>query len=257
MSRRRTARVVVAMMNTAAIRIAYTFSRMLVTRRPNAQIPGWDAAIALSSAVNKRPAATAAADNIMATNSNPLPRNTVAKSRSSPSPIRSRTTPMNHKNAMAENGSRFKATRIALRRLSSASQSPVLSGSLGVTVRTRVSATARRTEKTMPATAAARGDLIAVRAVTAADMWPLLGQVRHAMPDAAEPDRSRASRLQGLVPLHPPTSGYARLRHIATGGAGGTPALRFTPATCWPFLANARDLGWVMGRRIDDRGTAR
>ena len=49
---------------------------------------------------------TPAAMNNIATNSRPLPRNTVAKNRSSRSPIRFRTTAMNHRNAMPANGAR-------------------------------------------------------------------------------------------------------------------------------------------------------
>ena len=76
MRRSRTARVVVAMMNNAAMRMAQTFKVVLVIRRPKAQIADWDAAMASSSAVNKRPPATAPEDNSMATNSNAPPRNT-------------------------------------------------------------------------------------------------------------------------------------------------------------------------------------
>jgi hypothetical protein len=45
------------------------------------------------------PPATAAEANSMARNKSPLPRKTVAKKRSSSSPNRSRSTPMNHKKA--------------------------------------------------------------------------------------------------------------------------------------------------------------
>ncbi len=55
------------------------------------------------------PPAMAAEANNMARNKSPLPRNTVAKKRSSFSPSLSRTTPMNHKKAIPANGSRFKA----------------------------------------------------------------------------------------------------------------------------------------------------
>jgi len=43
----------------------------------------------------------------MPTNNRPLPRNTVAKKRSSCTPIRSRITPMNHRKAIPANGTRF------------------------------------------------------------------------------------------------------------------------------------------------------
>ena len=55
------------------------------------------------------PAATAPVQNSIATNSSPLPRNTVAKKRSSFSPMRSRTTPMNHRKAIPANGNRLRA----------------------------------------------------------------------------------------------------------------------------------------------------
>jgi hypothetical protein len=55
------------------------------------------------------PPATVADAKSMAGNKSPLPRNTVAKKRSSRSPNRSRSTPMNHKKAMPANGTRFSA----------------------------------------------------------------------------------------------------------------------------------------------------
>ena len=61
------------------------------------------------------PPAKAAATNSMATNSSPLPRNTEAKNRSSRCPIRSRTTPMNHKKAIPAKGTRFSAMTTARR----------------------------------------------------------------------------------------------------------------------------------------------
>ena len=97
----------------------------------------------------------------MAMKSSPLPRNTVAKNRSSPSPIRSRTTPMNQRKAMPANGSRFKARSTAFRLEPSASQSPASFGSLGRARRTSTIAAMSSPEKAIPATAAARGVLIA------------------------------------------------------------------------------------------------
>ena len=103
------------------------------------------------------PPPMAAATNIMATNNRPLPRNTVAKKRSSRAPIRSRSTPMNHRNAIPANGTRFSATSTAVRRAESDSQSPATLGSAGTEIRSSTSAVIRNTEKTIPATAAARG----------------------------------------------------------------------------------------------------
>src|SRR6516164_53043 len=59
------------------------------------------------------PPATAPEVKTIATNKNPLPRNTVTKKRSSSSPTRSRSTAINHRKAMPEKGSRFKAREIA------------------------------------------------------------------------------------------------------------------------------------------------
>ena len=70
------------------------------------------------------PPVIAAPVKIMATNNRPLPRNTVAKKRSSRLPIRSRSTRMNHRNAIPANGMRFKAIATAARRLESVSHAP-------------------------------------------------------------------------------------------------------------------------------------
>ena len=63
-----------------------------------------------SPAVSTRAPETAAATKSIAMKSRPLPRNTVAKKRSSASPTRSRTTPMNHRNAIPANGTSASAT---------------------------------------------------------------------------------------------------------------------------------------------------
>jgi len=49
---------------------------------------------------------TPAARNSIATKSRPLPRNTVAKNRSSRTPMRFLITAMNHRNAIPEKGTR-------------------------------------------------------------------------------------------------------------------------------------------------------
>src|SRR5438034_914549 len=104
-----------------------------------------------------RPPATAAATNSIATNNSPLPRNTVAKNRSSRAPIRSRSTPMNHKKAIPANGTRFSATATAARRPGSVSHVPVTPGWAGTESLSSTNAALASTEKTIPATAAARG----------------------------------------------------------------------------------------------------
>ena len=105
----------------------------------------------------RSPPPTAAATNNMATNNRPLPRNTVAKKRSSRSPIRSRSTPTNHRNAIPANGTRFSATTTAVRRAESDSHSPATLGSAGTESRSSTSAVISSTEKRIPATEAARG----------------------------------------------------------------------------------------------------
>ena len=77
--------VAALMVNTAAIRIAYTRSRSEVTWRPKASVVGLGAVPAAASAAS--PLAKAVPANSMATNSRPLPRNTEAKNRSSSAPI--------------------------------------------------------------------------------------------------------------------------------------------------------------------------
>ena len=91
-----------------------------MTSRPSAKVPASGGPDDRDAAAN-RPPATAAATNSMATNNRPLPRNTVAKNRSSRSPIRSRSTPMNQRKAMPANGMRFSAIATAARRPESVS----------------------------------------------------------------------------------------------------------------------------------------
>src|SRR5260370_23658731 len=148
--------VTVVSVNTAAIRIAYTFTRVRVTSRPSARVfaspePECPEAAAMS------PPPTAAATNIMPTNNRPLPRKTVAKKRSSCLPIRSLTTPMSHRNAIPANGTRLSAVATAALRRESVSHTPGWPGLAGVETRSRTSDVMRSTEKTIPATAAARG----------------------------------------------------------------------------------------------------
>ena len=96
-----------------------------MTKRPSARVPG-PGGLEVASAI--RPPAIAAATKSMATNNRPLPRNTVAKKRSSRSPIRSLSTPMNHRNAIPANGTRFSATATSARCRESVSHDPGTSG---------------------------------------------------------------------------------------------------------------------------------
>jgi hypothetical protein len=106
-----------------------------------------------------RPPDTAAAANSMATNSRPLPRNAVAKKRSSRSPIRDRTTPMNQRKAMPANGTKFSAMAIAALFSALVSHAPASPAWGGTEILSSTSAEIMSTEKRIPATAAARGVL--------------------------------------------------------------------------------------------------
>jgi hypothetical protein len=86
----------------------------------------------------------------MAMKRNPLPRNTVAKNRSSRSPMRSRTIPMNQRKAIPENGTRFNARMICRLRPGSASHEPS-PGPPGTAVRTSTSAAVSRRANNTPA----------------------------------------------------------------------------------------------------------
>jgi hypothetical protein len=130
-------------------------------RRPKAQVLEESKVSPSCPELATRPAATAEATNSMPTNSNPLPRKTVAKNRSSASPTRSRKTPTNQRNAIPAKGTRPRASRTASRRELSESHRPASAGSAGTAVRTRTRATAKRTENAIPARAADRGVLIA------------------------------------------------------------------------------------------------
>jgi hypothetical protein len=103
------------------------------------------------------PPANAAPTNNMATNSSPLPKNTDAKNRSSRCPIRSRTTPMNHKKAIPANGTRFSANAMVARCDVSVSHAPWVAASDGAEMIRSTRARPSSSEKTIPAAAAARG----------------------------------------------------------------------------------------------------
>src|SRR5437764_549305 len=87
----------------------------------------------------------------------PFARNTVAKNLSSSAPMRFRSTPMNHRNAMPASGTRFRAKRTAFTPLALLSHIPAFAGSAGTATRTSPRLVSIRTEKITPATAAARG----------------------------------------------------------------------------------------------------
>ena len=110
------------------------------------------------------------AEESMATNNRPLPRNTVAKKRSSCVPIRSRITPMNHRKAIPANGTRFSPIATAVLFPESVSHVPGTADLAGTEILSRTSDEIRSAEKAMPATAAARGVLRALLA--ASGPWP-------------------------------------------------------------------------------------
>lgn len=103
------------------------------------------------------PPATAAATNKIPVNNRPLPRNTVANKRSSRAPIRSRTTPMNHRNAMPANGTRLSATATPVRWAEWLSQVPGWPASAGSDTSSSTITVASSTAKMIPAAPAARG----------------------------------------------------------------------------------------------------
>ena len=149
------------MMNTAAIRIAKTVRSVYVARRPRLQTPDDTSVVPFLPAADTSPPASADDANSMATKRMPLPRNTVAKNRSSASPMRSRTTPMNQRNAMPANGTSPSPNRTECLVELSVSSLPASSGFAGSARRMSTRAVIRSTEKTMPASAAARGVRIA------------------------------------------------------------------------------------------------
>src|SRR5262245_28362585 len=112
---------------------------------------------ARTAASARKPAVTALATKSIATNSSPLPRNTVAKNRSSRWPIRSRTTPMNQRNAIPAKGTRFSARTTRRRFAGSETNGATSAGSAGAASRTRTNAVVSRTANSTPAIPAARG----------------------------------------------------------------------------------------------------
>src|SRR6516162_375616 len=109
---------------------------------------------AVSNEIISAPA-TAAAANSIPKNSRPLPKNTVAKNLSSLAPKRSRSTPMNHRNAIPANGTRLIASATVFD--SELSHAPGSRGSSGTEFLNNNKAPRRSTENIMPAIAAALG----------------------------------------------------------------------------------------------------
>src|SRR6516165_10624753 len=101
------------------------------------------------------PPTAAAAVNSMLRNSNPLPRKTVAKNRSSSAPKRSRSTPINQRNAIPANGTKLSASAMVLELVRS--HEPGSCGSAGTEIRRSEKAAIRRKENSIPAIAAAFG----------------------------------------------------------------------------------------------------
>ncbi len=141
-----------------------------MTLRPSAKVSGPGRRDGRDAASAMSPPATAAATNSMPTNSRPLPRKTVAKKRSSRPPIRSRSTPMNQRKAIPANGTRFSAIVTAVRCADWVSHEPAAAELAGTETLSSTSDEMRSTEKTIPATAAARGVLRGLPACSAP--WP-------------------------------------------------------------------------------------
>lgn len=111
---------------------------------------------AISVVASRLPAAAAAPKRV-ATNTRPLPRNTVERNLSSPGPTCARTAPMNHRKKMPAKGMRASAVCTPLRedRLSG---EPVSAPSpLGMEARTRTMAAPISTANAIPTSPAARG----------------------------------------------------------------------------------------------------
>ena len=92
--------------NTLAARAAITNMYEKAADRAASIVAAVSGGAASNRLFATRLATCAAPDQYIATNNRPLPRNTVARNRSSCWPIRSRTTPMNHRNVIPANGAR-------------------------------------------------------------------------------------------------------------------------------------------------------
>ena len=92
---------------------------------------------------------------VTARNRSPLPRKTVVKKRSSFAPMRSRSTPMNHRKAIPAKGSRLRASRIECALW--ASHVPGSRGLSGTESRISTTLMMSKIENRMPAIAPARG----------------------------------------------------------------------------------------------------
>ena len=140
----------VEIMNTAAILIAYTFTIMYETARAKRKVAELINSLGSEiEATNITAPITAAAANNIARNNKALPKNTLAKKRSSSRPSRSRSTPINHRKAIPANGTKFNATVTAL--VSVASHAPGSSGSAGIEVRSNHRINNMSSEKAIPA----------------------------------------------------------------------------------------------------------
>ena len=143
----------------------------------------------VARACDQSPAVAAEAKSI-AVKSRPLPRNTVAKKRSSASPTRSRTTPMNQRNAIPANGMIASANSTSSRRARWDNHFPASLGCTGTTNRTLTRAIVNRIAKAMPAIPAARGaSEVPVVQVPAPPFY--LDRPEHAGPWAARRARRR------------------------------------------------------------------
>ncbi|MEU5376436.1 MULTISPECIES: hypothetical protein [unclassified Streptomyces] len=142
---------------TAAIRIANPTIKVYAKWRPKSQVGGAGRPPGRLVVASTASAAAAAA-NIVATKTSPLPRKTVARNLSSASPMCARITPMNQRKKMPANGTSASAARTALRRVGSGNPPPVAaSAPCGMPSRISTMAAASSNAKTTPARPAARG----------------------------------------------------------------------------------------------------
>ena len=167
--------VLVTNMNTAAIFMQNVFIRANAILRPSWYVSGWTRIPSALAKASISPRVTATAAKSMATKSKPLPRNTVAKKRSSNSPMWLRRTAINHRNAIPVNGTRFKDIETQSRKAGSESHTPGSFGSAGAAKRISTRLAIKSPEKTIPLVATIRGgDGIRFNSISAAIQTPLL-----------------------------------------------------------------------------------
>src|SRR5215469_16219648 len=137
--------------------LVYMFTVLYAAARAKWNVAESISSLGCAAAAMIRPPIRAAALNSIPRYNRPLPKNTVAKNRSSASPSRSRSTPMNHKNAIPANGTRLSARATASE--FPLSHDPGSRGSAGTERRSSQNTTMSKIANRMPAIAPALGVL--------------------------------------------------------------------------------------------------